>query len=263
MAFKLMTPSEDLGPLPRSRRPSRGLSVVEALGLGVVLVVLTVITVHLLQVDPVSKALRARYGPSKVTEWQEEWIIRDFFRDRREGIFLDVGAQHYREGSNTYFLETQLGWSGIAVDAMLEYGPDYAVHRPRTRYVAMFAADLDNITVPFFVSPNVLVSSADQDFARARGGVSEMRQVPTAKLTTLLDQWGITKIDFMSMDIELAEPKALAGLDIERFRPDLVCIEGHLEVRQQILDYFARHGYVVIGKYLRADEHNLYFMPIG
>ena len=64
------------------------------------------------------------------------------------------------------------------------------------------------------------------------------------------------------MDIELSEPKALAGFDIGRFRPGLVCIEAHDEVRQQILDYFARSGYVIVGKYLAADENNLYFMPL-
>ena len=56
--------------------------------------------------------------------------------------------------------------------------------------------------------------------------------------------------------------KALAGFDVERFRPELVCIEAHPQVRQQILDYFARHRYIVVGKYLRADVNNLYFTPI-
>jgi hypothetical protein len=65
------------------------------------------------------------------------------------------------------------------------------------------------------------------------------------------------------MDIELSEPKALAGFDIRRFKPQLVCIEAHPEVRQQILDYFAANRYVIIGKYLRADDKNLYFMPQG
>ena len=41
------------------------------------------------------------------------------------------------------------------------------------------------------------------------------------------------------MDIELAEPAALAGLDIRRFRPGLVVVEAHPQVRQKILDYFA------------------------
>ena len=65
------------------------------------------------------------------------------------------------------------------------------------------------------------------------------------------------------MDIELHEPQALKGFDIERFRPALVCIEGLLPVRQQILDYFAGHGYVLLGRYLRADLQNLYFAPAG
>jgi hypothetical protein len=77
-----------------------------------------------------------------------------------------------------------------------------------------------------------------------------------------LTQEGITKIDFLSMDIELAEPKALAGFEISRFRPELVCIEAHEEVRQALLDYFARNGYVAVGKYLRADTQNLYFTPL-
>jgi hypothetical protein len=73
----------------------------------------------------------------------------------------------------------------------------------------------------------------------------------------------VQRIDFMSMDIETWEPKALAGFDIDRFKPQLVCIEVHEEVRQQIIDYFARHRYVVVGKYLRADPVNLYYTPMS
>ena len=65
-----------------------------------------------------------------------------------------------------------------------------------------------------------------------------------------------------SIDVELHEPQVLAGFDIERFRPSLVCIEAHPEVRQAILDYFAHHHYVVEAKYLRADTQNLYFKPL-
>jgi hypothetical protein len=65
------------------------------------------------------------------------------------------------------------------------------------------------------------------------------------------------------MDIELSEPKALAGFDIDRFKPALVCIEAHPDVRQRILNDFHAHDYVVVGKYLRMDVTNLYFEPAG
>ena len=85
--------------------------------------------------------------------------------------------------------------------------------------------------------------------------------VPTTTLNHVLDQAGIASLDFASIDIELHEPQALAGFDIQKYAPALACIEAHPEVRQAILDYFHAHGYVVVGKYLRMDPKNLYFTP--
>ena len=48
----------------------------------------------------------------------EEWIFRDFFRDQRDGFFVEIGAGPHQTGSNTYFLEKERGWRGIAVDAL-------------------------------------------------------------------------------------------------------------------------------------------------
>jgi FkbM family methyltransferase len=194
----------------------------------------------------------------------EELIIRDFFKDRRNGTFVDVGANHYKNESNTYYLETALGWSGVAIDAQEEFGADYVTHRPHTKFAALFVSDQGGGTVPFFVpTENSLVASSNREFTVTKGAPGTERQVPTATLNTVLQQAGLMHIDFLSMDIELAEPKALAGFDIDRFQPALVCIESHPEVRQQILDYFARHGYTVVGKYLRIDPENLYFTPLS
>jgi hypothetical protein len=55
-------------------------------------------------------------------------IIQDFFRGRRDGTFVDVGSAHYRDGSMTFFLEKEFGWSGVAIDA-LEPGGDPRILR--------------------------------------------------------------------------------------------------------------------------------------
>src|SRR5688500_5143330 len=50
--------------------------------------------------------LLRRYGPQRNSLNFEELIIRDYFSERRDGVFVDVGAYHYRNGSNTYYLES-------------------------------------------------------------------------------------------------------------------------------------------------------------
>ena len=68
---------------------------------------------------------KEHYGPGHATEREEEWMIRDFFQDRRGGFFVDVGANHYRWTSKTYYLETTLGWSGLAIEPQQQYAADY------------------------------------------------------------------------------------------------------------------------------------------
>ena len=208
--------------------------------------------------------LKAAYGPGHYSENDEEWIIRDFFKDRREGFFVDVGASHYRDNSNTFYLESRLGWSGIAVDPQSMFEADYRKYRPRTRFFSLFVSDASNETATLYMSDRTpLTASGKREFTQIFGKNVSETVVPTMTLTDLLTQAHVSAIDLLSVDVELSEPKVLAGFDIDRFKPMLVCIEAHPEVRQQILDYFARHAYVTVGRYLRVDVQNLYFTPLN
>jgi FkbM family methyltransferase len=213
--------------------------------------------------SPELQSLASRYGPHRNSEHAEEWIIRDFFRDRPAGTFVDVGANDYRAFSNTYYLEAQLGWSGIAIEPQRQFESGYSKYRPRTKFRSFFVSDASNKQAKLYVQArNKLVTSADHEFNERYGHETEEIVAPTITLDDLLAAEHVATIDFVTMDIELWEPKALAGFDIERFRPALICVEAHPEVRQQILDYFAAHHYTIVGKYLRADTENLYFTPL-
>lgn len=210
-----------------------------------------------------SRGLQQAYGPDSNSQYEEEWVLRDFFQGKRDGVFVDVGANHYQENSNTYYLETTLGWSGIAVEPLREFEAGYKEHRPRTRFRAFFASDASNQQAKMYLlENNPLVTSSERGFTERYGAGAQEITVPTVTLNDLLDSEGIARVDFLSLDVELHEPQVLAGFELQRFRPALVCVEAHPEVRQQILDYFTRRGYVVAGKYLRADTQNLYFRPL-
>jgi FkbM family methyltransferase len=210
------------------------------------------------------KPFQREYGPQRSSLAGEEWFVRDFFHDRRGGVFVDIGAYDYKRDSNTYYLETVLGWSGVAVDANPAFAPGYQQFRPRTRFVNFFVSDHSDGRATLFVPPsNDQMASSTQDFANnSAKRTTQSREVPTITLNDLLRTLEVEHIDFLTVDVELAEPMVLAGFDARRYRPTLVCIEAHPRVRQQIINYFARAGYVVVGKYLRADLLNLWFTPL-
>jgi FkbM family methyltransferase len=206
--------------------------------------------------------LAERFGRDKNSRYGEEWIIRDYFNDQRDGVFVDVGANHHQRESNSYYLETKLGWRGIAVEPQTKFAADYARHRPKTIFVPLFVSDKSDHVVTMYVPGNDLIASTDKSFVEHEGGkdAKEVR-VKTATLDDILTRHGIDQIDFLSVDVELHEPEVLRGFSIDRFRPRLACVESHAPVRQQILDHFAAHDYAVLGKYLRADPENLWFAP--
>jgi FkbM family methyltransferase len=203
---------------------------------------------------------QARFGAPRYSSHEEELFVRDFFLDKRDGVFVDVGASHYKDRSNTYYLESELGWRGLAIDPLVEFAADYKTHRPKTKFFPMFVSNKSDERAHLYVGKNSLFTSANPGFTNAFTDVQRTISAPTITLNDLLTGQGIDAIDFLSIDIELHEPQALAGFNLQKYAPKLVCIEAHPEVRQQILDYFTARGYVVVGKYLRADPQNLWFM---
>ena len=111
----------------------------------------------------------------------------------------------------------------------------------------------------------VLFAKIAQTFTRVTPRTRRFFLVPTVTLTKLLDDNGVTSIDFLSMDIEGSEPAALAGFDIERFAPELVCIEmiPNPENRKKITEYFEAHGYQRIQRYIEHDAEDILYLIRG
>ncbi|MEM1206814.1 MAG: FkbM family methyltransferase [Acidobacteriota bacterium] len=217
--------------------------------------------------DNVGKNENARHRillteTKRYSQNDEELIIRDFFEDRRGGVFLDVGAGPWKHHSTTLYLEKHLGWTGISVDALKRYRRGYEKHRPGTRFEAYAVTDQSGGTIPFYVAGDV--SSTDSTwkdrFRGTRDREPRVVEVPQITLNDLLDGLEVKKIDFLSMDIEGGEKKALAGFDIARFAPELVCIEmNESEKAQALVPYFESHGYEMLTFYRAYDRVNRYF----
>ncbi len=202
-------------------------------------------------------------GQKLYSQGNEELVIRHFFNDRRDGVFLDVGAFHWKNYSTTLYLEERLGWSGIAIDAQAKYGQGYADNRPRTKFLSYLVSDHSDGVDDFYVSG--AISSRSKEHIRKLSITKDHEptriEVPTITLNDLLERLGVQKIDLLSMDIEGSEPPALRGFDIERYRPELVCIEAVIGDDREVGPYFEEHGYERIDEYLKYDVVNWYYKP--
>lgn len=197
----------------------------------------------------------------RYSQHDEEVLIRHFFHDKREGLFLDVGCAWPVRNSTTFYLERHLDWSGIGIDALDVYADAWGRTRPGSRFFNYAVSDRSGGKLTFYRGGGTGVSSLSKDHTAERTSSEPVPiEVDTITLNDLLDREGVDTIDFLSMDIEGAEPLALAGFDIERFRPELVCIEGRWsENAPTIRSYFEAHGYELIEEYNEYEKANWYF----
>jgi FkbM family methyltransferase len=192
----------------------------------------------------------------------EELIIRDFFQDRRKGFFLDVGCAWPMKYNNTYYLESRLNWRGIGIDGLPDFAAAWQQKRKRSKFFNYIVTDHSGTTESFYRAEKLGISST-KPLPDPRGKTIKYDEikVPTITLNELLQREGVTKIDFISMDIEGGELGALAGFNIDRFKPELLCVEAHIGNREKILAWFAAHRYERIERYMARDEVNYYFTP--
>ena len=121
---------------------------------------------------------KKKYGPDHFSEREEEWLIRDYFQDRPGGVFVDVGANHYKVASKTYYLESKLGWSGIAIEPQREFADEYKAYRPRTRFLPFFVSNESNHTARLYLRRRKdQVASSNEAFVKSFGDPAEVRDV--------------------------------------------------------------------------------------
>lgn len=143
------------------------------------------------------------------------------------GVFVEAGAYDGYRYSNTYYLERLRGWSGVLVEPIPASFRRCVRDRPRSHVFqcALVAADGPQSVVMSYGGPTSAVHCGHANppaFGWERGYEVSVR---ARSLTAVLDEAGVTAIDFMSIDVEGFELEVLRGLDLERFAPAYMLVE--------------------------------------
>lgn len=184
---------------------------------------------------------------------QDKWVIERVFPGKRGGWFIDSGAgPDGIRNSNSYALESQLGWKGLLVEPHPELNA--LVRKNRSAIVEQCCLTDVFGEVEFVLNEWPGASSMPQhlsepNFVSARYDRMNFKKVriPGVPLWELLRRHGAPHvIDYMSLDIEGAEWIALKDFPFDEFRILAMSIERNATLYDRLRAKLCSQGYRVV-----------------
>ena len=150
-----------------------------------------------------------------------------------EVTYLDLGANHAKELSNTYHFY-QMGAKGVLLEANPELIPELEQVRPRdiilNRAVSLSQEEQE---VSFYVLNGDGLSTIDyQEAQQACMRNPDLRitatyQIKTIQVQEILETYFfLQELTILSIDLEGIEEKILGQIDFERYKPWIIVLEN-------------------------------------
>ncbi len=198
----------------------------------------------------------------------EDMHLLRCFADQRSGTYIDIGAGH-PVYDNVSFLFYLRGWSGITVEPNPWLAELSAAVRPRDHRVQSLVGAAPGEATYYLVEKfhglSTTIASHAQAAQQEFGKAVRAMTVKVATLAALCEEYGLTAIDFLKVDVEGAEPDVLRGGDWTRFRPKVVVVEALTPVTlapawqhwEEILtaQHYRFAFFDSLNRYYVADEH--------
>lgn len=171
---------------------------------------------------------------------QDKYIYENFFKDKKNGFFLDIGAHDGIDKSNSYFFEKYLDWSGICVEPI----PDVFDRLRQNRKCICVNAGISNRngSAVFWKIEGYseMLSGLEENYNEQHkqritkeiatyGGKREEIMMEILDINTLLHKNNIDHIDYCTIDVEGSEEKILSVLDPKAIEISTLTVENNYD----------------------------------
>ena len=159
----------------------------------------------------------------------EDTVVTDYFKDKKNGFYVDVGCYHPIHRNNTYLLHKK-NWNGINIDTS-QFSIDlFNYMRPNDLNYNCAISNKNEVIKLFYQKELSQLSTTESVQAEKvfQGNIKE-KKIQASTLNEILNKskYKDSKIDFLDIDVEGADLKVLEGLSFDKFKPELICIEIH------------------------------------
>ena len=180
----------------------------------------------------------------------EDIFIVEYFRKKKNGFYIDVGCYHPIHRNNTYLLHKN-GWSGINID-IHQFSIDlFNFLRPNDINLNYAVSDQNGMVEMFYQKKLSQLSTIDEQQAQMsfQGNIKKSK-IKSLSLDAILEKTNLTetKIDLLDIDVEGADLRVLKGFTIEKFKPELICVEIHKKdiKNSEIYKYLSNFSYELV-----------------
>ena len=159
----------------------------------------------------------------------EDLVVNNFFKNKTNGTYVDVGCYHPIDGNNTHLLFKN-GWNGINIDLNKISIDLFNIARKNDENFRVAVSNKSK-KIKFYYRKKInMLNTINKKFANNsfKKGYS-IDYIQARTLSSILKESKLKnkKIDFLNIDIEGNEINALKTLDFKIYRPKLICVEIH------------------------------------
>ncbi len=169
---------------------------------------------------------------------QDKYLYENCFGEKRNGVFVDIGACEPILANNTYFFENHLGWTGICIEPITEF---YEKLKAQRSCVCINGCVSNKIGPVSFLRVHgfpCALSGIIENFNEGHifrinheiaqfGGSSEIISINSYNITELLLEHNIQYVDYLSIDVEGSEMSILQSIDFNRITIDVIDVENN------------------------------------
>ncbi len=174
----------------------------------------------------------------------EQELVREFFGNRREGYYVDVGANHPSIDSQSRHLE-DLGWTGLLIEPTPSYCEMLRKER-KGQVVQLACSSPENHEKRLRLIAAGVHSTLNANPIALDNHSKETIEVTCRTLDSILEEYGVRPgFDFISIDIEGHEMEMFKGFTLPKWKPKLVLLEDHVTSHEKHI-HMMKNGYRLI-----------------
>lgn len=182
-------------------------------------------------------------------------LYENYFKEKRNGFFIECGAYNGRGLSCCKFFEEFRGWHGINVEPAKNHFSALVKNRPNSININVGLSD-KNETLKFrntVCMKGKGKGAGNGSFQHNEAHLKELKgygvtfdeyDVPTITYSKMIKDNNVNHVDLMCLDVEGFEFRVLDGMNDASVTPSVICIEYSYLGLQNVIEKLREREYI-------------------